>query len=371
MNSNPFALPIKIGTLEIPGRVILAPLAGITDIPFRRICQEMGAALTYIEMISAVALNYENRRTLEMARRHASEKILGAQLEGNDPVAIARTVKTFDSMGFDTIDINMGCPVRKVVNAGGGSSLLRYPDLISRILDAARAATTRPLSVKYRLGFTRETVSVEDTTRRAQAAGLQMVTIHGRTRSEDYSKPVDLAGIKQGILTAHNLSEQEQQQQQQQQQEQIQLLRHQQQPLTAFGNGNIFSLSDAQKMMQETGCDGVMVSRGALGNPWIFREITKGAPEQVTLEEWLKVVLRHLNYQEETYGDTQTAAVLMRKHLLWYAKGFPGTKTLRCEICKHNSLQEMRNLFRDFCKNHPADLVRIHATAHDDHYISQ
>jgi nifR3 family TIM-barrel protein len=319
----------------------MAPLCGITDEPFRRICQEMGAALTFTEMISAVAVTYENKRTFEMLRRHSSEKILGAQLEGNDPVAIARTVKVFDSLGFDLIDINMGCPVRKVVNAGGGSALLKTPDLISRILDAARAATSRPLSVKYRIGYTHENISVEDTTQRARNAGFQMVTIHGRTRSDDYSKPVSLAGIERGVRCAHEP------------------VPHSE-PLVAFGNGNIFTTADAQKMMTSTGCDGVMISRGVMGNPWVFREVNTGEPAHVSLEEWLSVVLKHIDYQEETYGNTEQAAILLRKHLLGYAKGFSGTKHLRGEICKFRSLHDLRTLFRDFSKTHPSHLVRSH-----------
>jgi tRNA-dihydrouridine synthase B len=337
--------PANIGPLVIPNRVILAPLAGITDAPFRRICQEQGAGLTFVEMISAVALNYENRRTIEMARRHASEKILGAQLEGSDPVAIAQTVRTFDSMGFDTIDINMGCPVRKVVNAGGGSGLLRFPDLISRILDAARAATSKPLSVKYRLGFTRDAITVEDTTERAIQAGFQMVTIHGRTRSEDYSNSVDYEGIKLGVQRAHTPATNKA-------------------SLTAFGNGNVFSVHDANLMMESTGADGVMVSRGALGNPWIFTEILANKKLDVTIEEWLALILRHISYQQENYGDTSSAAIMMRKHLLWYAKGFPGTKILRGEICKRNTLDDMRALFRDFSREHPPHLVRHFSPSH-------
>jgi nifR3 family TIM-barrel protein len=236
-------------------------------------------------------------------------------------------------MGFDIVDINMGCPVRKVVNAGGGSALLKTPELISRILDAARAATNKPLSVKYRIGYTHENISVEDTTNRALRAGFQMVTIHGRTRSDDYSKPVSLEGIRRGVHAAKPA-------------------------LVVFGNGNVFTHSDAEKMMAETACDGVMVSRGVMGNPWVFSEINSGAPAQVSLEQWLNIILRHMEYQEETYGDTPQAAILMRKHLLSYAKGFPGTKHLRGEICKFTSLRDLRNLFREFCKSHPGHTAR-------------
>lgn len=349
MNLPPFNAPLTIGSLTIPGRAVLAPLCGITDEPFRRICSEMGAALTFTEMISAVAVTYQNKRTFEMLRRHQSEKILGAQLEGNDPAAIASTVKIFDSLGFDIIDINMGCPVRKVVNAGGGSALLQNPELISRILDAARKVTSRPLSVKYRIGFTHERISVEDTTQRALDAGFQMVTIHGRTRSDDYSKAVQLQHIARGVRIAHEKS-----------------LPHSK--VVALGNGNIFSFSRAQHMREITNCDGVMISRGVMGNPWIFRDLQLGQAHHVSIEEWLELVLRHINYQQEAYGDTQTAAVLMRKHLLSYAKGFPGTKQLRGEICTRTSLDALRTLMREFCKNHPSHLMRAPVSEGDSGY---
>ncbi len=167
------------------------------------------------------------------------------------------------------------------------------------------------------------------------------MTIHGRTRSDDYSKPVNLDGIRLGVRCAHSAQENSQ-------------------PLVAFGNGNIFTAADAQKMLAETGCDGVMVSRGVMGNPWVFREINAGESSPVSLEEWLSVVLKHIDYQEETYGNTEQAAILLRKHLLGYAKGFSGTKHLRGEICQYKSLQDLRALFRDFSKTHPPHLVRMH-----------
>ena len=302
-----FNSPIDIGNLTIKNRVFLAPLAGVSDIPFRRICQELGAGLTYVEMLSAVAIKYNSKRTFQMMERHKSEKILGVQVTGGNADDVAAAVVVLDNQGFETIDINMGCPVRKVVSAGCGSAILKDPERITQTVLQCRDATKKPLSAKFRLGYTREQINVENTVDRVVSSNVDMFTIHGRTRSESYSTPCDLGGIKAGLNVA------------------IQ----KQSPVVKVGNGDIFDFQSAQKMQAETGCDAVMVSRGALGNPWIFPEIAEGKSVQPSIEEWLDVVLRHLSYQEEYFGNTKLAAILMRKHLLWYAKGFPNSKGAR------------------------------------------
>jgi nifR3 family TIM-barrel protein len=304
----------------------------------------MGAGLTYVEMVSAVAVNYENKKTLDMLARHRSESVLGAQITGGEPQAIAKAITRVGGMGFETLDLNMGCPVRKVVNAGGGSGLLRFPDLVSEILTAARSATTLPLSVKFRLGYTREAVTVKDTVRRAIEARLQQGTIHGRTRSEGYNVPVDLSGIRDGVAKARELAPNN---------------------FLVIGNGNIFSKADALRMMHETGCDGVMISRGALGNPWIFRELLSTSPLVVTLEEWRDTVLRHIDYQREAYGDTHAAAVMLRKMLLWYSRGFPATKGLRGQLSHAATLDDAAALIRNFAGRYPLTLERQHSS-HDE-----
>lgn len=337
-----FSDPLKVQNLQIKNRVFLAPLAGVSDVPFRRICQEQGAGLTYVEMLSSTAIRYKNRRTFEMMARHASESILGVQVTGPNPEDVATAIEVLDTCGFDTIDINMGCPVKKVTGAGCGSAILKDPARVQKTMELARAATQRPLSAKIRLGFTRDAVNVTDTTSRIALSAADMVTIHGRTRSESYSTPVDCAGIRQGIQSAV-----------------MACLSNESAPPVTVGNGDIFDLASAQKMMNETGCDAVMISRGALGNPWIFREILDEKTYNPTFAEWLDVVMDHIDYHQEHYGNTTTAAILMRKHLLWYAKGFPGIKALRDHLNRVDSLDSARAILNGFAETLSAQTPRF------------
>jgi tRNA-dihydrouridine synthase B len=297
--------------------VYLAPLAGVSDIPFRRICQEWGADLTYVEMLSATAILYGNLKTLEMMARHRHEPWLGVQLTGRSPDEVAQAV-TLLSTGmqdgrFETIDINMGCPVAKVVGNGCGSGLLKSPETMASMIKLAREATDLPLSVKIRLGWDRQSAPFDEILDAVEKGGARWVTIHGRYRCDDYGVPVDLKAL---AYAKRRLK------------------------IPVIGNGNVFSCFDAQKMIQETGVDGLMVSRGALGNPWVFREIKEDRPYPLTLEEWQSTVLRHLRYQEEVYGQTTQSAVVMRKHLLWYLAGWPGARRARDELARVNSLPE-------------------------------
>jgi nifR3 family TIM-barrel protein len=340
--NNPVAAPLAIGSLVIPNRAVLAPLAGVTDVPFRRICQEHGAGLTYVEMLSATAICYNNKRTFEMMTRHSSEKILGAQVTGPTPEEVGKAIAVLNAEGFETIDINMGCPVRKVVSAGCGSGFLLDPSRISATLHAARAETAKPLSAKFRLGWSRESVTVDDTVGRAVEAHVDMCTIHGRTRSESYDTKVDLPGIARGVKTLKTLS-----------------------PTTvALGNGDVFSFDAACTMMRETGCDGVMISRGAMGNPWIFAEIALGNSVVPTLQDWLETVERHMELQAEHYGNNLLAARLMRKNLLWYARGFPKTRALRATLGTVESLQDARTILHEWASTLPKTLPR-YAKEHD------
>lgn len=337
-----FSDPLRIQSLTAKNRVFLAPLAGVSDIPFRRICQEQGAGLTYVEMLSSTAIRYKNKRTFEMMARHASESVLGVQVTGPNPEDVATAIEILDAQGFDTIDINMGCPVKKVTGAGCGSAILKDPPRVQKTIELARAATARPLSAKIRLGFTRDAVNVTDTTSRIALSAADMVTIHGRTRSESYSTPVDCSGIRAGIQSAISAA-----------------LADEKAPPVTVGNGDIFDIASARRMFDETGCDAVMVSRGALGNPWIFREILEEKTYSPTFAEWLDVVLNHISYHQEHYGNTQTAAVLMRKHLLWYAKGFPGIKGLREHLNRVNALDDAIEILTGFAKTLPADTPRF------------
>jgi tRNA-dihydrouridine synthase B len=332
-----FNQSIKIGDLKIKNRVFLAPLAGVSDVPFRRICQELGAGLTYVEMLSATAIAYQNKRTFEMMARHKSEDILGVQVTGPTAAQVAHAVSVLDNQGFETIDINMGCPVRKVVGSGCGSAFLKDPERITETVLSSRAVTSRPLSAKYRLGYTRENVNVEETTQRVIQANVDMFTIHGRTRSESYSTPCDLQGIQLSMNVARDLNKN----------------------VVKVGNGDVFSYESAQKMHKETGCDAVMVSRGALGNPWIFKEILVGEVVSPSFAEWFDIVMKHLSYQEEHYGKTKLSAILARKHLLWYTKGFPSSKGVRESLNRVEDLGQAREILTEYSTRIAKDHVRF------------
>jgi len=273
----------RLGLPKFP--VILAPLAGVSDHPFRRACARNGADLTYVEMISATAMLYESKRTFDMLTRHESESILGVQITGKTADEVGRAVAILDKMPFDTIDINMGCPVNKVVKSGCGSGILRDPARVYETTRKARESTGKPLSVKIRLGWDRNSVTWPEVLDAAEQGGAEWITIHGRLRSDDYGVAVNLDAMAELKRRAK---------------------------IPVIGNGNVFSQSDALYMRERTSVDGVMVSRGALGNPWVFNAIKSGeAP--VTVDEWESTVTDHLAWQQLEYGDTGSGAVCMRK----------------------------------------------------------
>ena len=301
--------------------VLLAPLAGVSDIPFRRVCAKYGADLTYVEMLSATALLFESERTYQMMRRHqTAEPQLGVQVTGKSADEVGRAVAILDRLSYETIDINMGCPVRKVVSAGCGSAILKDPERARATVQQAVAATRKPLSVKIRLGWDKQTLTGLEVAEAAAEAGAAWLTVHGRLMSDDYSVPVDLEGI---AAIKRRLA------------------------IPVIGNGNIFGVRDAELFRRATGVDGLMISRGALGNPWIFREIKTGQT-LVSLDEWRDTVLDHLQWQVEEYGHHGFAAVCMRKHLLWYVKGWPNARRCREEISQLPTLAEAADLVRRF-----------------------
>lgn len=311
----------RLGLPKFP--VILAPLAGVSDHPFRRACARNGADLTYVEMISATAMLYESKRTFDMLTRHESESILGVQITGKTADEVGRAVAVLDKMPFDTIDINMGCPVNKVVKSGCGSGILRDPARVYETTRKARESTGKPLSVKIRLGWDRNSVTWPEVLDAAEQGGAEWITIHGRLRSDDYGVAVNLDAMAELKRRAK---------------------------IPVIGNGNIFSQSDARYMRERTSVDGIMISRGALGNPWVFNAIKAGeAP--VTVDEWESTVSDHLAWQQLEYGDTGSGAVCMRKHLLWYAKGWPAGKTLREAISQTGKISDCLQLVRDFASD--------------------
>lgn len=332
--------PLQIGSLTIRNRVVLAPLAGVSDPPFRRICQELGAGLTYVEMLSAPAVIHAGERTYAMISRHASESVLGVQITGRRAAEVAKAVEFLDKQGFDTIDINMGCPVRKIVHSGSGSGFLREPERITATVEAVRAVTKKPISAKTRLGFERPTRTVEDSATRIAAAGADAFTVHGRYRDDGYCVRVDHEGIATGIRAA----------------------RQARPGIVVMGNGDVMDRASAELMVKNTGCDAVMVSRGALGNPWIFDEILGKRPSAPTLGEWVDVVLRHIAYHEEFYGEGVLSARRIRKHLIWYASGFPRCSKVRTEFNIVESMAAARQLIKDYASQYPSSFVRYENT---------
>lgn len=308
----------KLGLPAQP--IILAPLAGVSDHPFRRTCTAGGADLTYVEMISATALNYDSPRTLQMMARHDTEQVLGIQVTGKTATETAQAIGRLQTMPFDTIDINMGCPVKKVVKTGCGSAILKDPERVYQTVKLCRQATDKPFSVKIRLGWDRNTINGITVARAAYEAGADWITVHGRTRACDYATAVDLNQIAAIVAAV---------------------------PIPVIGNGNIFGPKDAATMMSRTGASGVMVSRGALGNPWVF-DMIKGKTQQVGLEAWYHTVKNHLIWQQEAYPDSKVAAICMRKHLLWYTKGWSQGKFIREAINKAESLSEARAILDEF-----------------------
>lgn len=314
--NNPFL------TLGLPERpVILAPLAGVSDHPFRRICTSQGADLTYVEMISATALVYQSQRTFDMLERHESEARLGVQVTGRNAEDTAKAFEILNAMSFDTIDINMGCPVGKVVKTGCGSAILKDPERVLQTVRACRNATDKPFSCKIRLGWDRNTVNVVEVVQAIADGGADWIVVHGRTRSDDYSVPVDLDAIASAVAAVD---------------------------IPVIGNGNVFGSNDCDYMGAKAGVAGVMISRGALGDPWSFAR-AKGRQEPVNVAEWHALVRQHLLWQEEAYGNSARAAVCMRKHLLWYCKGWPGIKIWKDEITRAEDLASMLKIMDQVC----------------------
>lgn len=300
---------MKIGNIELKHNVALGPMAGVTDLPFRVLCEEMGAGLTCTEMVSAKAIYYGNKNTNELIRTVPEEHPLAVQLFGSDPDIMAEIAVRLEEGPYDIIDVNMGCPVPKVVNNHEGSALMRDPDLAFRILSAMAKKLHKPLTVKFRKGFNDDSINAPEFAKMAEQAGVAAVAVHGRTREEYYRGKADweiIRKVKEAVS------------------------------IPVFGNGDIFQPEDAKKMMDETGCDGVMIARGAKGNPWIFKRVVhyleygELLPEP-TREEVLAMIRRQAKMMVDVKGE-YIAIREMRKHVSWYTAGIPNSAQLRNDI---------------------------------------
>ena len=315
---------MKISRLQLNNRIFLAPMAGITDLPYRRLLKGFGAGLVFTEMVSANGLIRAGRRTRELLRSHPDERPLGIQLFGDDPEVLAAAAELIQEDG-DLLDLNLGCPVSKVVRSGAGSALLRDPRKVGRMVAAVRRATSLPLTVKIRSGWDAASVNYLEVGRIAADAGADAVTLHPRTRSQGFGGRADWEqiGRLKGALS-----------------------------VPVIGSGDIFCAADALEMARQTGCDAVMIGRGAYGNPWLLGEIGAlfaGAPLPAppAAAARLATANRHLDLFLETFPERK-AVLDMRKHLCWYSRGVPGAAQFRTRVNHLGSVAEMRRILGEF-----------------------
>ena len=314
-------MKLKIGNVELDSPVALAPMAGVTDLPFRILCREQGCGLMCTEMVSAKALLYKNRNTKPLLETKPEERPVAVQLFGSDPEIMSEMALMLEEGPYDIIDVNMGCPVPKIVNNGEGSALMKNPKLAGEILSAMTRKLKKPVTVKFRKGFNDESVNAVEFAKMAEQSGAAAVAVHGRTREQFYSGKADWDIIRQ-VKEAVSIP--------------------------VIGNGDIFTPQDAGRMLRETGCDGVMVARGAKGNPWIFSRIDhylktgevlpKQGPEEVK-----QMILRHAELLVAFKGE-YTAMREMRKHVSWYTAGYPHSAALRNEINLVETMEELTEL---------------------------
>ena len=314
-------MKLKIGNVELENNLILAPMAGVTDLPFRLLCKEQGCGLMYTEMVSAKAILYKNRNTGPLMEVRPEEEPVALQLFGSDPEIVSDIAAQVEDGPYAFIDINMGCPVPKIVNNGEGSALMKNPKLVEEIITKTARAIRKPVTVKIRKGFDESHVNAVEIAKIAEASGAAAVAVHGRTREQYYSGKADWDIIRQ-VKEAVKIP--------------------------VIGNGDVTSAESADAIMRETGCDGVMIGRGAQGNPWIFHQIlhwmeTGEHEAKPTLEEVKQMILKHAALLVQEKG-VYTGMREMRKHVAWYTTGYPHSAKLRARVNEITSLEELTGL---------------------------
>ena len=310
---------MRIGSVILENNVIAAPMAGVTDLPFRLLLKEQGAGLVCSEMVSAKAIYYNNKNTEPLMMVDEKERPFSLQLFGSDPELMAEMVRKIEHRPFDIIDINMGCPVPKVVNNGEGSALMKQPLLAGKIIEAMAKATEKPVTVKIRKGFDDEHVNAVEMAHIAEESGAAAVAVHGRTREQYYHGKADWDIIRQ-VKEAVNIP--------------------------VIGNGDINSSEAAKEIQKQTGCDGIMVARGLQGNPWLIGQILYGTPKP-SIEEIVEMILRHARMQVEFSGE-YLGIRQMRKHVAWYTTGYPGSSKLRGMVNQVESMEELEQLLETY-----------------------
>ena len=314
-------MKLKIGNVELENNVILAPMAGVTDMPYRILCREQGAGLVCMEMVSAKAILYKNKNTQELLKVDDRERPVSLQLFGSDPDIVADIAASLEDGPYDIFDINMGCPVPKIVKNGEGSALMKNPKLVEEILTKLVKAVKKPVTVKFRKGFDDTCSNAVEIAKIAESCGVSAVAVHGRTREQYYSGTADWDIIRQ-VKEAVSIP--------------------------VIGNGDIFTPQDAKRCLEETGCDGLMIGRGARGNPWIFKRTahyleTGELLAEPTGAEIGEMILRHAQMQVKMKGE-YIGMKEMRKHVAWYTAGLPHSASMRRASNELETLEQLENL---------------------------
>ena len=312
---------LQIGNVKLDNTLILAPMAGVTDLPFSVLCREEGCGLLYTEMVSAKAILYKNKNTKELLEVDPSERPIAVQLFGSDPQILGAMAHQIEDGPYDLIDLNMGCPVPKVAGNGEGSALMKNPKLVEEILSTMVRSVKKPVTVKFRKGFDDEHVNAVEIAKIAESCGVSAVAVHGRTREQYYSGTADWDIIRQ-VKEAVSIP--------------------------VIGNGDIFTPQDAKRCLEETGCDGLMIGRGARGNPWIFKRTahyleTGELLAEPTGAEIGEMILRHARMQVKMKGE-YIGMKEMRKHVAWYTAGLPHSASMRRASNELETLEQLENL---------------------------
>ena len=315
----------QIGNVRIPGKLVLGPMAGVTDLPFRLLCKEQGADLVYTEMISAKGIFYKNKNTELLWMTKEQERPLALQLFGSEPALMADMAAQIEERSFDILDINMGCPVPKVVNNGEGSALMKDPQLAGEIVKAVSSRISKPVTVKFRKGFGADDCNAVEFAKRMEDCGAAAIAVHGRTREQYYGGKADWDIIRQ-VKEAVKIP--------------------------VIGNGDLLTAEDVIAMEEQTGCDGFMIARGAQGNPWIFRQIlhyfdTGEHLARPDFSEVTEMLLRHAKMQIDCKGD-YTGIREIRKHAAWYTAGYPHGARLRVAINQVENYEQLETLLMEY-----------------------